>query len=271
MEIKKEISRLCNCRNSAEILEYLGLKGKNHVQYRKYSKLDHIKSNIKERALYLSDGSDWNDEDDRTRRGVVFSTCFSYAITENIALWMLYGGNGGKTGAMVSFSKKQMHNILETETIELLAKTENGMFVHLQTIPKVGFDIEIRDILYYSKEKSKTVNKEKIDNGKEEKYLITRAEEHSCIDKQVYNELTGYLKDYAWSYEKETRMIVMLKGEYKDCIRRYPGKKLFVKISTGEIKTGKGEAGGQVYKSPVAAYQENYISSSLHVDWDITE
>lgn len=80
-----------------EYVKHLREKGKNHTNYKIYSYGTRITDIIDETTLYLSDGQRWNDRIDRDnfcrkdqpRR---FARCFSFSKSENVAMWMLYGG-----------------------------------------------------------------------------------------------------------------------------------------------------------------------------------
>ena len=57
----------------------------------------------------ISNGANWNDVNDRTlmEANNAYGLCLSCSTRENIAMWMLYGANHGKEGAM-PFKRKSV-------------------------------------------------------------------------------------------------------------------------------------------------------------------
>ena len=82
------------------LITYLSHKAASHNYYKYYAPKHYIDTILREEAVFLSDGENWNDVCDRERlnndnRYKRFALCLSYSRSENVAMWMLYAGNDG--------------------------------------------------------------------------------------------------------------------------------------------------------------------------------
>ena len=83
-------------------------KTRPHRSYKHYTLLDRAIKKLDTQTLYLSDGSNWNDKLDAHRFNVpnnpnkCFGMSFSWLSSENVAMWMLYGGIS-VPGALIDF------------------------------------------------------------------------------------------------------------------------------------------------------------------------
>ncbi len=245
-----------NSESSEALRKYLIEKGQNHNYYKYYANIEYIKEIKNDGHLYLSCGDDWNDENDK--RGFVktdgsyvnFGKCFSTAMTENVALWLLYGGINGD-GGMISFTKNDMSKIKNnTQKIEL-GYFENGSFVSKDTLGD-SFEIYLTDIVYIYEDKKDI--------------RLTRADDKcSGVMKDVINGFEIYSKAYPWHYEKECRLIC--KVDTKKLKKEYT----HLKINLKEIGVEKSLENS--YVSPIydGVQIDDFLPSKLtgQVKWDL--
>lgn len=80
-----------------DVLSFLADRGGMHREYKHYATRARIAGILGGGALYLTDGTSWNDKYARehfnpsfmsTKR---FGACFSASSAESVAMWMLYG------------------------------------------------------------------------------------------------------------------------------------------------------------------------------------
>lgn len=71
--------------------------------------------------VYLTNGENWNDTKNRKvmEKNGAFGMCFSHAVSESVAMWMLYSGAHGKQGAILNFTNKIISAICQANMVEL--------------------------------------------------------------------------------------------------------------------------------------------------------
>ena len=193
------------CENSPLLLEYLHKKALNHNTYRIYTNADYYNSWANKDGLFLSDGSAWNDVQDRElfqaskieRR---FGICFSFSVSENVAMWMLYGGMKHR-GVVVPFKRSEIKQIRETKAIEFGKWEENDFTVYKElSAESDDFRFELVDMIYYG------------DSDTPNCYDIKRSDERvNGVPKTIIDSIDFAKKAYPWSYENECRLIVHVK------------------------------------------------------------
>lgn len=189
------------------LLDYLKTKGGNHKCYKYYTRRAVAESILEKHSVFLSDGSNWNDIQDRTnfnpdddpfRR---FALCLSFTQTESVAMWMLYGKNDG---VMLDFKRGIIKDCLSQTAVEC-GKVEDGKFVGKGIIESPEVKIELVDIVYYTPVK---------DNPNV--VTIKRSDERfeSC-PVTVINKIQFCKKTYPWQYECECRLIATISKSCK--------------------------------------------------------
>ena len=209
--------------------EYLRSKAYNHTYYKVYSTLERVRSSLDDGLLYLSDGKNWNDKKDREEFNaeendfVRFGMCLSCSKSENVAMWMLYGGMKQK-GVMLNFRQSQIKSLLECKEIELGYIDKNKKcFIRDRVLQRDEFQIGLMDVIYFSKSED--------GSG----YDIKRADE-VCknIAPDVIDKLDGIKKFYPWNYENECRLIVTVKRsaiDSHDTIVRISARKILEQLN----------------------------------------
>ncbi len=123
----------------------------------------------------------------------LYYACFMYDSSESIAMWSMYGqpwNNGVMLRMPVESLKKWIKNSKEVYTIS----QENGMkplAVKPASIIKVAY-----------------TNSESVSNDETEKIICGAAENLNFHNILNISKLNGYVKDMAWSYEREVRVLV---------------------------------------------------------------
>ena len=231
-----------NCDSSAVLMTFLEMKAKNHNYFKYYSKEEHIQSILRDNAVYLSDGSNWNDKFDRGRFNSPGSTvkkyglCFSFMKSENVASWMLYGGRG-KEGAMIDFSRKSIGILLSSSAADL-GHFDSKRFIVDYTLSAAQFKVKLVDVLYYARQ----------DDGN---FTVKRADEvvkglDSSIANQMVKTYGAVVKSYPWNYECECRLIVEVDKKAVGGID-LDGKMIRLSFNSLEIKN---ELKDRVYHAP---------------------
>lgn len=189
---------------------YLGGREYEHGQYCHYTSVKVADSILKNREFWISCVEGFNDTCDSERFGETqkycYSLCFSTGIHENLALWYLYAGIGGK-GARISLTKAQVKKLVEESTYELWEKKSEKSLDHkvMELERDRTMKVTFQDVMYYGKNQH---------NGIDLKYntmtnhAIPKAEWEQYKEKHI-----GFCKDLIWYYEKETRLVVELIGE----------------------------------------------------------
>ena len=158
--------------------------------------------------LYISNGQTWNDLPDRRvmKDNHAYGICFSCSTLENVAMWMLYSGERGKSGALIKFPPSVMKEILAMEQIEIGTFNAEGKFeaVGDPFIKSDGdYEIFLTDVVYTDLKKK--------ESDAEQDVILSCGEDHAHAPMQLLSTSDVYYKNYAWSYEKECRLIVKLR------------------------------------------------------------
>lgn len=244
-----------NISDADELREYLMKKGENHKNYKTYSSQKFIREIINKQRFYLNDGSNWNDVADRKAFNSDdndyknYGKCFSFSESESVAMWMLYGGIDN-CGAMISFTQKDMKKLFEIEHI-ILGVFENGKFVEYSRLEKDEFEIKLIDILYTRKEDHSCYIRRSTEANRDVSLDVIRALGDECV------------KDIAWSYENECRLVVRINKKY---IKK---NETVVKIDLSPYNFS--ESFSRVYHSPTYKGEKRYNDSELrgYIDWDL--
>lgn len=200
------------CAATDELQVYLKEKAINHNNYKHYvTNIDRIYNIYHEGALFLTDGSNWNDPEDKKAfldsnsrsMSKKYGLCLSFSKSESVAMWMLYGGTQ-KKGAMIDINPKSIKQLLDTSN---RPHVELGNFKkgHWNTVIELNeneYEVELSDILYY--DTNKNANNEHM-----LKYDIKRSNERCSCDYNVIDNAPFLQKKvWAWNYENECRLMV---------------------------------------------------------------
>lgn len=239
------------------LLEYLHKKALNHNTYRIYTNADYLYSWVNEDGLFLSDGSAWNDVQDRelfqaSKAERRFGICFSFSISENVAMWMLYGGMKHR-GVVVPFMRSEIKQIRETKTVEFGKWKGNDFKAYKELSAESGdFWFELVDLVYYG------------DSVTPNSYDIKRSDERvNGVPKTIIDSIDFAKKAYPWAYENECRFVVHVN---RNAIEGFAGNT--IKIPLHDMYS---EVIKRVACSPNYEGEPLFLNSKLKgkIDWDL--
>lgn len=146
-----------------------------------------------------------------------FQASFSYGSAENAAMWGLYCP-GDPLGVMISFDGKAMQkwfDRIRKKEIDICmeypsSKANHGRHVSL---PKSKIEMaDVRDVIYVATKNSMGYLLEK-DRSDTLYWFDARTDKIENLAQQIGdNESTGWLKDYEWRQENESRIAVRVKN-----------------------------------------------------------
>ena len=243
-----------------DVLSFLADRGGMHREYKHYATRARIAGILGGGALYLTDGTSWNDKYDRehfnpsfmsTKR---FGACFSASSTESVAMWMLYGGMDGN-GAMINFDRRTLQGAMGRESYECGWFGTDGKFECIVELPADRLSLSLVDVLYFQNhaDGNVTVGRPSIEGGRH------------VIDGRAFNGIEQIAKHQSWSYENEVRLVATISK--LDLV----GKASHVKCVKIPIDFDDAFVAGRVFDSPVSDGGGNYRDSELRgtVDWNL--
>lgn len=243
-----------------DVLSFLAGRGGMHREYKHYATRARIAGILRSGALYLTDGTSWNDKYDRehfnpsfmsTKR---FGACFSASSTESVAMWMLYGGMDGN-GAMINFDRRTLQGAMGRESYECGWFGTDGKFECVVELPADRLSLRLVDVLYFQNhaDGNVTVGRPSIEGGRH------------VMDGRAFNGIEQIAKHQSWSYENEVRLVATISK--LDLV----GKASHVKCVKIPIDFDDAFVAGRVFDSPVSDGGGNYRDSELRgtVDWNL--
>lgn len=191
--------------SSTELIEYLDQKARlNSSQYvYQYTTISSLVSMFRSHTLHLGNAKYMNDQLEyqngsyRAWKNLFFS-CFMLEDKESIGMWSMYA-QPWQEGVKIAISKDALRQMVSetTEIIELSQDTKQPTGRTINT--NNGFRLWISAVAYS--------NYDGIDLKKENEQLNWGKQSNDKIHGAPHKpELTGYIKDMAWSYEKEIRI-----------------------------------------------------------------
>lgn len=257
------MKKLREMNNSPEALQN-GLKENalRHRNYNMYTAMDRAMCLLLTGNLYISNGQTWNDKLDREimQRHSAFGICMSCSTIESMAMWMLYSGDKGRNGALVRFLPSTIKEIVELETIELGKFDSSGKFIQYPLVLKredKNFDIFMTDVVYTD-----------IQKDDPSIMIASVGEDHEYISCRFLEDSGVFHKHYAWSYEKECRLIVELAPEIQRQANEMNLNVIRIRLSEASRRALKD----RVVRSPVYEGKTDFGAvSTLHgnVDWSL--
>lgn len=233
-----------------------------HKNYNMYTAMDRAMCLALTGNLYISNGQAWNDIVDREimQRRSAFGICMSCSTIESMAMWMLYSGDKGKNGALVQFTPSIIKEIVELPTVELGKFDPCGKFSKnplVLTRKDKNFDIFMTDVIY-------TDTQEKDPS----KLIASLGEDHEHLDQQLLESAGVFFKHYAWSYEKECRLIIKLSPEMQQKAIKNDFDTIRISLSVSAQRAIRK----RIVRSPVYAGKTDFGQVSTlfgNVDWNL--
>ena len=201
-------------KSANELTEYLQ-REYEHSGYFHYTSLSTIDLILKNKTLWVSPVARLNDNLEKEQFendiDLYFSLCFSTGIHENLPLWYLYSGIDGQ-GGKLSLSTSCVSKLIKNGLYSL---SKNNTNEHILELTDDSFEVSFKDILYYSAPKKST-------NYIDLKYnTMTNHDSITVNDFEDFKKQYGpFIKSLIWFYEKETRLLVKLKGAAAEYVRK---------------------------------------------------
>ncbi|WP_082667336.1 DUF2971 domain-containing protein [Tractidigestivibacter scatoligenes] len=243
-----------------KILEYLASKGSMHHHYRHYVSRSRAESILEQSAIYLTDGSSWNDIFDYQHFNPAFSSyrhfgsCFSASTDESIAMWMLYGGPH-RDGVMFDFTREILNKAINETPHYEGGYFDEGHFQKIRDIPRNLLELRLVDILYFRE----------LNNGDDANISVRRIGDSKRVDitRQELESIPQLTKHVAWSYEKEVRLVARIKRSDYIYNSKITCIKIPLQLSQSFVET-------RVFDSPLYSGRSSYSDSCLHgtVKWN---
>ena len=244
---------------SIPLSEGLRQNGAQHRCYDMYTSMERALGVLLNGEIFLSNGEKWNDVNDRHLMDIkkAYALCLSCSTRENIAMWMLYGAEHGKKGAMLKLYPSIMKELVEVDTIELGKFKEDGTFSAKYVLEnKKDFVAYLTDVVY-------------TDQCRGGKVRITEGGYHITVDESMLEDPKVFHKNYAWSYEKECRYVIKLKEKWNVTAKKEGLTFVRVKMSNSSIKKMSED---RLVRSPVYSGGVAFgVCSALlgDVDWNL--
>lgn len=233
-----------------------------HKNYNMYTAMDRAMCLALTGNLYISNGQAWNDVLDREimQRRSAFGICMSCSTIESMAMWMLYSSDKGKNGALVHFTPSIIKEIVGSSSVELGRFDPSGKFTEkplVLTRKDKNFDIFMTDVVY-------TDTQEKDPST----LIASLGEDHELLDWRLLENAGVFFKHYAWSYEKECRLIVTLSPEMQQQATKNGLDTIRISLSPAAQRIIRN----RIVRSPVYAGKTDFGKVSTlygNVEWSL--
>lgn len=201
--------------NFRDMKEYLTVKGGSHKAYKHYTNIDGLLGILRSKSVHLSslNNSKMNDLLEQTKgnlkqRERSYEMSFAFGNTENMAMWGLYS-LPYKEAICITFSQSLIKKFLGNYGL-IHNINEN----HQMGMKVTAKNISLVDIAYVSGARGEL-------NGSirhADNTFIKLIDKPNLKDISTEESLTGFIKNMAWSYENECRLLIELDNSYSDKI-----------------------------------------------------
>lgn len=256
------MNKLHNMKATPEMLrEGLKENALKHKNYNMYTSMDRAMCLLLTGNLYISNGATWNDVQDRAtmKKCSAYGICMSCSTIESMAMWILYSGERGKNGAMIQFVPSIIKEIINTATIELGKFGDDKAFVSAPFVlsrKNNDFSIYMTDVVYTAAQKDPKLLKATV--GSDNEIMLW----------DLLEEAKAFHKHYAWSYEKECRLIVELSPKMKEYAEANGLNMICIRLS----ETARRALVSRVVRSPIYRGNTDFGKISAlqgSIDWEI--
>ena len=206
-EKSKVPRKFSNINTSEELKLYLDdmtnrLKNSPYLYH--YTTISNVVKMIKGKTWHLGNAAGMNDNleyknGDSYRWNNLFFSCFMGEDKESIGMWSMYAQPWEK-GVKIALPKEVIRKwIRETKEILEISTSNYQPTGQAITIGENGARLKLSSVAY--------CNADSLQETKaKEKLIWSTATNTNIKDAVRIPELTGYIKDMAWSYEKEIRI-----------------------------------------------------------------
>lgn len=194
-----------------EVREFLTRRGTSHSNgYYHYTNLSAWRGMLRSRNIHLSLGRMMNDLAEPTKGDTekwkrTYVASFAFGKLENVAMWGIYG-NPFAEAVRIRFGRKDvLSDVRKVEThqakIFSVTKAENQKFAYTDLLDEIcdAAEISLHDIGYWT--------------GRSLYWDGNKKSGRRCPDigeAPRRRNMTGFVKNVAWQYERETRLVITL-------------------------------------------------------------
>lgn len=196
--------------DSANRLDNIKNKSTQYVYH--YTKLSNVVSIIKSGFWWLkspktmNDGLEFQNISEFQQSKAVFFASFMYDSSESIAMWSMYAQpweDGVFVRIPVAIFKKWIRN---TKVIYTILCPENQKPI-IEKSPITNKDLSVVRVAY--------TNSDSVQDKSEEILICGKAENNLLKNAPHLPDLVGYIKDMAWEYEHEVRVLATVDKSIK--------------------------------------------------------
>lgn len=226
----------------SDVERFLQLAGLSHKKYYQYTTLDSLEKMLKSGKVYLTLAADLNDRIEclvpggKSRSSPdgsaslperTYMACFGFGGQESMAMWWLYGFNGSPKGDAVrlAFGGGALHSWSRSFQSPKSGSSNDKPFavgiaedkksevrdISAEEVSKSSF----HDVLYLRKPRPRPPFYDQPSRGAflwaDQSVPLSRLSRIGADPDRILQALPGFVKDAAWSYEDETRLVVTLK------------------------------------------------------------
>ena len=221
--------------NANELSKYLNSRITKSRTYYHYTSAVAVNNILGQKTFCVSSVKRFNDDVDKMQftnhLNEYFSLCFSTGVNENLSLWYMYSGMDGK-GCRLRFT---YHNLMKLIYESKMYFCEYDYDNH----KPIGIKVELNsnnsekclmDVLYYRDSAASPFVDLKYSTMTN--YGNVSKEELSVF-KTTY---VGFAKKIIWSYEKECRFLIKIKGSLLDSINEDKSYAVLLEIPNEALK-----------------------------------
>lgn len=198
--------KITDIKNIDSMITFLKERGRSHDYYYHYTTWNSLTKIFSNKTFVLTRGNsiEINDQHEALMKGSmeewkkIYVGCFSFGSSEIMAMWGLYC-LPWQDAVRIAIPKAKMIKWVNSITqITTFDSIENIVY-------QENFDLSLNDIVYVSGKKGSDALR-LTHNGKS----ITVSETYPLYGIDTDPKMTGYIKNYAWQYEKEVRLRIRL-------------------------------------------------------------
>ena len=221
MKTKKWQERFGRAKSLAQIIDLVRQRPLSHRRYQIYTRIEILESILKNQKLWLrrSNSKELNDWREGSKFGTAethknfFLACFSHGCAEQASMWKMYGDPNEErvritfSGGSIRAWQKSLH---KREVFALQVK--DGKVTEKEIRLK---EADIRDVVYMAVNQTETGREKKGSSVFcDEAFGFVR--ETGRDDDLKIESATGWVKDYEWRCENETRVGVLVAEKVSD-------------------------------------------------------